>query len=68
MEKNQQRNDANVTEKKETGSFSNRQPAQQLPQNNETANENRFAETPGTNEQHSENSKPDAENQTLGTP
>ena len=67
MEKNQQHNRASASDK-ETESFSNRQAGQQLPQNNETANANRFAETPGSNEQNSESSKPDAENQTLGTP
>ena len=39
-----------------------------MPENNETANKNRFAETSVNNEQHSESSKPDAESQTLGTP
>ena len=68
MENNQQRNNANAPGKEELGSFNNRKPGQQLPENNETANKNRFAETSVNNEQHSESSKPDAESQTLGTP
>lgn len=68
MENNQQRQSTNSADKHRNESFSNQQPGQQVPNDSEMKNETRFSETSTGNEQHSESSKPDAENETLGTP
>lgn len=68
MENNQQRNNTTNTKDNTLSDSLANKPQGQQPANNEEANSNRFAETNSAGEQHSESSKPDAENQTLGTP
>lgn len=66
MENNQQRKHEDPPGNKTSTSLDNKQDAQQNVSDSETANQNRFAETPG-GEQHSESGKPE-QNKTLGTP
>ena len=68
MENNQQRSKhGDAQDNKTSSSSNNEQKAPQNVSNSETANKNRFAETT-SGEQGSKSSKPDAENETLGTP
>ena len=64
MENNQQHNVERNTTQQEP-SFSNSQPGQQLPQNNQS---DKTTQETTNNEQHSESSLPQKENETLGTP
>jgi hypothetical protein len=67
MENNQQSNSAsNASNKQGSTSFSNKQ--QGLPAEKDRERSNRFDDSTGGTEQHSESSKPEAENETLGTP
>ena len=68
MENNQQNRGArNTSTKEEATSFSNQQPGQQLPSKNEAPTNTNQKES-RSEERHSESSKPEAENETLGTP
>ena len=65
MENNQHSNNENAAGKQTETAFANNQPGQQLP----TENTGRL-DNPSSNEkeQHTESSKPENENETLGTP
>jgi hypothetical protein len=68
MENNQQRKEeGNSSGSREAGSFTNQQAGQQLPTGNKQHGAAKTA-TSSDSEQHSESSKPERENETLGTP
>jgi len=66
MENNQQSGNQNATSGSQSTSFSNDQPGQQLP----TENNRHDLDKPSSEsrEQHSESSLPEKGNETLGTP
>lgn len=67
MEKYQQASgSANADREREKTDFANRQPGQQLPAQNKGGGAE--TESPNGPEQHSESSRPQGENETLGTP
>ena len=65
MENNQHSNNENAAGKNTETAFANNQPGQQLPTENTGA-----LDSPSAigKEEHSESSKPENENETLGTP
>jgi|GEM_PF-3248621 len=68
MENTQQyEGERNTSNKNDNTSFSNQQPGQQLGARDETPVTTNSNEMPNK-ERHSESSKPDADNETLGTP
>ena len=68
MENNQQhKSERNTSINTENNSFDNQQPGQQLPAKNEAATNTDFNEAQ-SKEHHSESSKPNADDETLGTP
>jgi hypothetical protein len=67
MENSQQYEGERNTSNKGDTSFSNQQPGQQLPTKDKGAVKTNPDEVPDK-ERHSESSKPDAKNETLGTP
>lgn len=68
MENNQQKNSARNASNTNATSFSNSQPGQQSPVDNETGDPNRVIESNDNIEQHSDTSQPAHDNETLGTP
>ena len=67
MENNQQRKEErNSSGNNEATSFDNQQPGQQVTTGKEQGRMNETTES--SMEQHSESSKPERENETLGTP
>jgi hypothetical protein len=66
MENNQHSKGERNTSGKEATNFTNEQPGQQLPSNSEM--EKMSGPNKPENEHHSESSRPEKENETLGTP
>lgn len=68
MENNQQNNRRESESERSTSNLESLQTTQPLSKPGEEVMQDQFAETKNNGEHHSESSKPEGENETLGTP